>query len=371
MLQRAAFVFLAVALAATPLADACTRILYESGSQDYIVGRSMDWFEDTKSDLWAFPQGMRRDGGVGDGSILWVSRYGSVVTSMYGVATVDGINEAGLVGNMLYLAEADYGTKAMAGKASLSIGAWLQYVLDNYATVDDAVSGLRAEPFRIVAPNLPDGKPASAHLAISDAKGDSAIFEYVKGKLTIHHGPQFTVMTNSPIYDKQLAINTYWDEVGGNAMLPGTYRAADRFVRRQLQSFGHAEIQRPPHGPGLRVLDDSQRIGAAGHQRSAKAQYRHDHVAYGLRQQGPALLLRLGTQPQRLLGRSVQAEPLQGARPSKLRSAGRSGLCRRSLRKIPAGRAISLAGARKSAVSSAPRGQGRGAKFVAISCDNC
>jgi choloylglycine hydrolase len=231
MSRRAALAFVAVALAATPLADACTRILYESGSKDYIVGRSMDWYEDTKSDLWAFPKGMRRDGGVGDGSILWVSRYGSVVTSIYNVATVDGINEAGLVGNMLYLAEADYGANAMAGKASLSIGAWLQYVLDNYATVDDAVSALRAEPFRIIAPNLPDGKPASAHLAISDASGDSAIFEYVKGKLTIHHGPQFTVMTNSPIYDKQLAINTYWDEVGGMAMLPGTYRAADRFVR--------------------------------------------------------------------------------------------------------------------------------------------
>jgi len=35
----------------------------------------------------------------------------------------------------------------------------------------------------------------------------SAIFEYVHGKLAIHHGKEYHVMTNSPIYDKQIAIN--------------------------------------------------------------------------------------------------------------------------------------------------------------------
>lgn len=38
-------------------------------------------------------------------------------------------------------------------------------------------------------------------------------------------------MTNSPPFDQQLAINAYWDTVGGLAMLPGTHRAADRFAR--------------------------------------------------------------------------------------------------------------------------------------------
>jgi choloylglycine hydrolase len=38
-------------------------------------------------------------------------------------------------------------------------------------------------------------------------------------------------MTNSPIFDKQLALNEYWKEIGGTTMLPGTNRAADRFVR--------------------------------------------------------------------------------------------------------------------------------------------
>jgi choloylglycine hydrolase len=38
-------------------------------------------------------------------------------------------------------------------------------------------------------------------------------------------------MTNSPIFEEQLALNTYWQQIGGTVMLPGTNRAADRFAR--------------------------------------------------------------------------------------------------------------------------------------------
>ena len=38
-------------------------------------------------------------------------------------------------------------------------------------------------------------------------------------------------MTNSPTYDEQLTLNNYWKDIGGMVMLPGTNRAADRFVR--------------------------------------------------------------------------------------------------------------------------------------------
>jgi choloylglycine hydrolase len=41
-------------------------------------------------------------------------------------------------------------------------------------------------------------------------------------------------MTNSPTYDQQLALNRYWEQIGGTTMLPGTNRAADRFVRASL-----------------------------------------------------------------------------------------------------------------------------------------
>jgi len=221
-----------LAFAPSQNARACSRVLYETGKSTFLTGRSMDWADTTASTaLWTFPRGMKRDGGVGANPIQWTSRHGSVVTSFYDAGTADGMNEKGLVANLLYLNEADFGDAARSGKATLSAGAWAQYFLDNYATVREAVAAMANPPFAIIAPPLPNGKAAGLHLSLSDATGDSAIFEYIKGKLVIHHGPQFKVMTNSPTFDQQLALNAYWEQLGGNNFLPGTISAADRFVR--------------------------------------------------------------------------------------------------------------------------------------------
>ena len=209
---------------------ACTRTLYVGADNTVLTGRNMDWKEDMASNLWALPAGMKRNGTAGPKSLEWTSKHGSVVVSGYEAGSTDGMNERGLVANLLYLAESEY-PKADLARPYLSISTWVQYVLDNFATVAEAVTALRAEQFNMLAPSLPNGAPAALHLAISDSSGDSAIFEYVNGKLVIHHGKQYTVMTNSPIYDEQLALNEYWKNIGGLVFLPGTNRAADRFAR--------------------------------------------------------------------------------------------------------------------------------------------
>ena len=210
----------------------CTRILYETGTGTFITGRGMDWSDPTAPfSIFSFPRGLERTGAPVDNTITWRAKYGSVVCSMYGAATADGMNEQGLVANVLYLAEADFGNANQTDKPLLSIGAWTQYFLDNYATVAEAVAAMQNPPFVIVAPVLPNGRVASVHLSLSDAKGDSAVLEYLGGELVIHHGAQYTVLTNSPTYDQQLAINAYWELIGGDRMLPGTINAADRYVR--------------------------------------------------------------------------------------------------------------------------------------------
>jgi choloylglycine hydrolase len=226
----AALVAVACSALTPTVADACTRCLYRGPQETVVVARSMDWAEDPGTDLYSFPRGIRRDGAAGPRSIAWTSKYGSVVCAFYGVSTVDGMNEKGLVADVLYLVESDYG-KPDRQQPTLSIAAWAQYVLDHFATVAEAVDALRQEPFAIIAPVLPNGVAGQGHLSLSDRTGDSAIFEYVGGKLRIHHGRDYQVMTNSPIFDQQLALNTYWEQIGGRAMLPGTSRAADRFVR--------------------------------------------------------------------------------------------------------------------------------------------
>jgi choloylglycine hydrolase len=143
------------------------------------------------------------------------------------------MNEKGLVGNLLWLVESVYPTfEETSGKPGISLSLWLQFVLDNFATVEQAVAAMRKEEFVIVSSHIPGTSIfATVHLSISDKSGDSAIFEYINGKLVIHHDAQHVVMTNSPIFEEQLAINTYWKNIPGTIMLPGTNRASDRFVR--------------------------------------------------------------------------------------------------------------------------------------------
>jgi choloylglycine hydrolase len=173
---------------------------------------------------------MARDAGLAEGSLKWTSKHGSVVASIYEGGSADGMNEKGLVANLLYLAESEYTPKGDT-RPALIISSWAQYMLDNFATVEEVVADARKEAYRMVNVAAPNGVAGNVHLSLSDASGDSAIFEYIAGKLVIHHGRQFQVMTNSPIYDKQLALNEYWKQVGGDVMLPGTNRAADRFAR--------------------------------------------------------------------------------------------------------------------------------------------
>jgi choloylglycine hydrolase len=112
----------------------------------------MDWNFDTRTNLWVFPRGMQRDGAAGASSAKWTSKYGSLIASAFEAGTADGINEKGLVANLLYLADADCGQAD--GKPMLSITAWPQYVLDNFATVAEAIEALQTEPFRLGAPDL-------------------------------------------------------------------------------------------------------------------------------------------------------------------------------------------------------------------------
>ena len=126
---------------ATLSSFACTRTLYVGQDNTVITGRNMDWSEDMGSNLWVFPAGIHRDGNAGPKSPKWTSRYGSVITAGYDIGSVDGMNEKGLAMNALYLTETDYG-KPDPKRAPMSISLWGQYILDNFASVDDAVKAL-------------------------------------------------------------------------------------------------------------------------------------------------------------------------------------------------------------------------------------
>jgi len=228
-------------------AMACTRVVY-LGNNDVITARSMDWKSDVGTNLWILPNNVKRNGMAGPKSIRWTSKYGSVVATGYDISTTDGVNEKGLMANLLWLVESEYPNVQTAKKPPLSISLWAQYVLDNYVTVHEAIQALEKEPFIVVTDQVPGEKRlATLHLSISDATGDSAIIEYINGKQVIHHGRQYQVMTNSPTFDQQLALNSYWKQIGGTTMLPGTNRASDRFARASFYINAIPKNATPDH----------------------------------------------------------------------------------------------------------------------------
>lgn len=215
---------------------ACSRVLSADNGQAVLVGRNFDWPVDTGTELWVFPRGMKRSGLVKN-PLTWTSKYGSLAVVSFlmpqkgGVA--DGMNEKGLAANTLWLDKSDYGARndRLPG---LSVIMWAQYFLDNFATVDEAVRSLKEPSYQLVTLNVSDGRTvitADLHLSLEDRTGDSAIIEYVGGKLIVHHDRNYTVMTNEPPFEKQLENLRQYEGFGGNKPLPGTTQPQDRFVR--------------------------------------------------------------------------------------------------------------------------------------------
>src|ERR1700761_1478980 len=193
----------------------CTRALWPDAAGAVLVGRSMDWAQDTGTNLWAFPRGLEREDGLG-GRLTWRSKYGSLVASGYDLMTVDGFNERGLGAHQLFLSETEYGGPLDGPRPALSLAVWMQYMLDNFATVAEAVAWTEREQPAIAPQSDPHtGRPVHLHLALEDKSGASAITDSLDGPPPVHHGRDYTVMTNSPPFDEQLQRLKTIEGLGG------------------------------------------------------------------------------------------------------------------------------------------------------------
>jgi choloylglycine hydrolase len=224
---------LAGIVSVSPQTSACCRVLYQSKDGSYVlIGRTMEWYEDVRSNLWLFPKGLRWDGLAARNSLSWTAKYGSVGLSAYDVGITDGMNEKGLGGNLLWLGETEFG-KRDEGRAGLCVSLWLQFCLDNFATVDEAVAYFRAHDIQILRASLGDShkEPVSLHLSLGDRTGDSAVIEYVSSRARIYRGVEARVMTNSPTFDKQLEGLRRYKGFGGHEELHGSEGSVDQLVR--------------------------------------------------------------------------------------------------------------------------------------------
>lgn len=210
-------------------AYACTTVFWNNtGNEAKVVARSMDLYISDLPKIVVYPRGVQRSGEGGDNSLMWQSKYGNVVVTIFNSHAVsDGMNEHGLAVHLLYLSGTQYETPN-SDTQKLSNLMWAQYILDNFKTVNEAITSV--DKFQIIATEL-HGKTWPIHLTMEDRTGDSAIIEYIDGKMKIYHGPQYQVMTNEPAYSKQLANLKRYQPYGGKLPLPGDPDPLSRFVR--------------------------------------------------------------------------------------------------------------------------------------------
>jgi choloylglycine hydrolase len=210
-------------------APACTRIFWNDNGEAMVVVRTMDLYRTDKAKLVVYPRGLSRDGlqGGKGNSLKWTSKYGSVAVTAFGRATSDGMNEKGLAANMLYLGPTRYEARDEARPGMANV-LWLQYFLDNFSTVKNALAAMK--DFQIVSAKIA-GREWPIHLSLEDATGDSAVVEFVGGRMVVHHGRQYTVMTNEPSFEEQLANLRKYKLFGGKLAMPGDVDPLSRFVR--------------------------------------------------------------------------------------------------------------------------------------------
>ena len=142
---------------------------------------------------------------------------------------MDGVIEAGVAMHLLYFVATDFGPRDPK-KGGVQAALWGQYVLDNAASVEEALALLDGiQPVMVDH----DGIKATIHLAIEDATGDSAIIEYVAGKPMVYHGREYRIMTNDPSYPEQLAYRAQFNFDGATRQtpIPGNVDPTHRFVR--------------------------------------------------------------------------------------------------------------------------------------------
>jgi len=206
--------------------SACSRILSnESGHA--VVARTMDLYIPDHAKIVVYPRGITRDGAVADGnSARWTSKYGSVTVNSLGIATSDGMNEKGLVANLLYLHGTQY--EKRDERSGIANAMWVQYLLDVSATVSEALAEM--DKHQVVSVTTA-GREWPLHISISDASGDSAVIEFVNGTKVVHRGKSTAVMNNEPPLDWQLTNLKRYKYFGGTESLPGDIDPASRFVR--------------------------------------------------------------------------------------------------------------------------------------------
>lgn len=226
---------------------ACTTFCINKNGQ-IVFGRNYDWVTGAgivnTNQRGLFKTSMK----VGKAAtISWISAYGSITFNQYGKEfPTGGMNEKGLVVELMWLDATRY--PAADNRPALGVLQWLQYQLDNAATVAEVINA--DTKIRI------DENDTPLHYLVADAAGNVAAIEFLNGKMTVHKEKEllFPVLTNDT-YASSLQTARPIVEKGSGVSLNNN--SLDRFVKAcsMVKKFNETKIDIPVTDFAFAILD--------------------------------------------------------------------------------------------------------------------
>lgn len=133
-------------------------------------------------------------GWSGNNPASWTSKYGSITFNQFGKEFPSGgINEKGLVVEKVFLPNSVY--PIYKDSPIISDLEWIQYQLDNFATVEEVISNID---------NLNIYPLESLQYMLADSSGDAVIIDFLNGKVGIHPKTQnHIVLTTESLRDSE------------------------------------------------------------------------------------------------------------------------------------------------------------------------
>lgn len=225
----------------------CTTFCINTGDE-LVFGRNYD-FNIGYGLIIANKRDVLKSAFVVSGSPLkWSSKYGSVTFNQFGREfPTGGINEKGLVVELMWLSDAKYSPKDDR-PATGGVLQWIQYQLDNCETIQEVID--TDTEIRIPTTSVP------LHFLITDKYGSSATIEFLDGKLVVHQGENLPhrVLTNDTY---QKSVDFFMNYNNSNDQTADKYNSLDRFAKAcsLIESY-NKEKDKNAVEYGFRILDD-------------------------------------------------------------------------------------------------------------------
>ena len=185
-------------------AYACTSFILPSTDGGFVYGRTMEFGFKIDSKMIMIPRNFEMTSQLSADTAgkKWKAKYAAIGMNAFGLpALVDGMNEKGLAGGILYFPDfAQYPDPASV-KPENSLTPWdfLSWALGNFSTVAEVKAAL--ETVTVVGVKQADmGFTPGVHYTLHDATGASIVIEPIEGKLKVYDNP-LSVLTNAPSFD--------------------------------------------------------------------------------------------------------------------------------------------------------------------------